>query len=215
MTWSSSGSSEKCGILLAHSTSVKSCLSAAWQIFVTGSLGCRETRDTQTKIWKLEIQVVHHMNRCHIFVLVCLSVCLGLRCQVAPSNLMNSHTHTQADMSTTLWIISFKEEREERQNKQWFCPRSWRKYLPRAAGEKTTFASLALSLGAFEPSHRSACGTASGAREAPPEPSPQNKLLGAQTGLLPEQAFSDHSYLHTVMLTIMTVYLFSKSCKWD
>lgn len=29
MTWSSSGSSEKWGILLAHSTRVKSCLSAA------------------------------------------------------------------------------------------------------------------------------------------------------------------------------------------
>lgn len=29
MTWSSRGSSEKCGILLAHSTRVKSCLSAA------------------------------------------------------------------------------------------------------------------------------------------------------------------------------------------
>lgn len=43
MTWSSSGSSEKWGILLAHSTKVKSCLSAAWQMFVTGSLGCRET----------------------------------------------------------------------------------------------------------------------------------------------------------------------------
>lgn len=38
MTWSSRGSSEKCGILLAHSTKVKSCLSAAWQILVTGSL---------------------------------------------------------------------------------------------------------------------------------------------------------------------------------
>lgn len=39
MTWSSRGSSEKWGILLAHSTSVKSCLSAAWQMLVTGSLG--------------------------------------------------------------------------------------------------------------------------------------------------------------------------------
>lgn len=38
MTWSSRGSSEKCGILLAHSTKVKSCLSAAWQMLVTGSL---------------------------------------------------------------------------------------------------------------------------------------------------------------------------------
>lgn len=38
MTWSSRGRSEKCGILLAHSTKVKSCLSAAWQILVTGSL---------------------------------------------------------------------------------------------------------------------------------------------------------------------------------
>lgn len=42
MTWSSRGSSEKWGILLAHSTKVKSCLSAAWQMFVTGSLGCKE-----------------------------------------------------------------------------------------------------------------------------------------------------------------------------
>lgn len=44
ITWSSSGSSEKWGTLLAHSTSVNSCLSAAWQMFVTGSLGCREKR---------------------------------------------------------------------------------------------------------------------------------------------------------------------------
>ncbi|TNN45441.1 hypothetical protein EYF80_044346 [Liparis tanakae] len=43
MTWSSRGSSEKWGILLAHSTRVKSCLSAAWQMLVTGSLGCRGT----------------------------------------------------------------------------------------------------------------------------------------------------------------------------
>lgn len=42
MTWSSRGSSEKWGILLAHSTSVKSCLSAAWQMLVTGSLGWRK-----------------------------------------------------------------------------------------------------------------------------------------------------------------------------
>lgn len=39
MTWSSRGSSEKCGTRLAHSTRVKSCLSAAWQMLVTGSLG--------------------------------------------------------------------------------------------------------------------------------------------------------------------------------
>lgn len=39
MTWSSRGNSEKWGILFAHSTRVKSCLSAAWQMFVTGSLG--------------------------------------------------------------------------------------------------------------------------------------------------------------------------------
>lgn len=38
MTWSSKGSSEKCGTLFAHSTKVKSCLSAAWQMLVTGSL---------------------------------------------------------------------------------------------------------------------------------------------------------------------------------
>jgi hypothetical protein len=44
MTWSSSGSSEKCGILLAHSTRVKSCLSAAWQMLVTGSFGCGRGR---------------------------------------------------------------------------------------------------------------------------------------------------------------------------
>lgn len=40
MTWSSSGRSEKWGILLAHSTRVNSCLSAAWQILVTGSFVC-------------------------------------------------------------------------------------------------------------------------------------------------------------------------------
>lgn len=45
MTWSSSGSSEKCGMRLAHSTSVKSCLSAAWQMLVTGSLGWGGRRD--------------------------------------------------------------------------------------------------------------------------------------------------------------------------
>lgn len=45
MTWSSRGSSEKCGILLAHSTKVKSCLSAAWQILVTGSLVWRENKE--------------------------------------------------------------------------------------------------------------------------------------------------------------------------
>ena len=44
MTWSSRGSSEKCGIRLAHSTRVKSCLSAAWQMLVTGSFGCRGGR---------------------------------------------------------------------------------------------------------------------------------------------------------------------------
>ena len=48
MTWSSRGSSEKCGILLAHSTKVKSCLSAAWQILVTGSLVWRGTRTQNT-----------------------------------------------------------------------------------------------------------------------------------------------------------------------
>lgn len=37
MTWSSKVRSEKCGMRLAHSTSVKSCLSAAWHILVTGS----------------------------------------------------------------------------------------------------------------------------------------------------------------------------------
>lgn len=49
MTWSSRGSSEKCGILLAHSTKVKSCLSAAWQIFVTGSLVWGGTRKENTR----------------------------------------------------------------------------------------------------------------------------------------------------------------------
>lgn len=42
MTWSSMASSEKWGTLLAHSTRVNSCLSAAWQMLVTGSLGWRE-----------------------------------------------------------------------------------------------------------------------------------------------------------------------------
>lgn len=45
MTWSSRGSSEKWGILLAHSTRVKSCLSAAWQILVTGSLVCKREKN--------------------------------------------------------------------------------------------------------------------------------------------------------------------------
>lgn len=48
MTWSSRGSSEKCGILLAHSTKVKSCLSAAWQIFVTGSLVWKNAKTKQS-----------------------------------------------------------------------------------------------------------------------------------------------------------------------
>lgn len=53
MTWSSRGSSEKCGILLAHSTKVKSCLSAAWQILVTGSLvwGGGGTQTNKTNQW--------------------------------------------------------------------------------------------------------------------------------------------------------------------
>lgn len=38
MTWSSRVRSEKWGMRLAHSTRVKSCLSAAWQMLVTGSL---------------------------------------------------------------------------------------------------------------------------------------------------------------------------------
>lgn len=37
MTWSSKGNSVKWGMRLAHSTNVNSCLSAAWQIFVTAS----------------------------------------------------------------------------------------------------------------------------------------------------------------------------------
>lgn len=53
MTWSSRGSSEKCGILLAHSTKVKSCLSAAWQILVTGSLVWGGKRKSTKRITKL------------------------------------------------------------------------------------------------------------------------------------------------------------------
>lgn len=54
MTWSSRGSSEKCGILLAHSTKVKSCLSAAWQILVTGSLvwGGKHKQTNQINVLK-------------------------------------------------------------------------------------------------------------------------------------------------------------------
>lgn len=37
MTWSSRGNSVKWGMRLAHSTKVNSCLSAAWQMFVTVS----------------------------------------------------------------------------------------------------------------------------------------------------------------------------------
>lgn len=43
MTWSSRGSSEKWGILLAHSTSANSCLSAVWQMLVTASWGWNQT----------------------------------------------------------------------------------------------------------------------------------------------------------------------------
>lgn len=43
MTWSSSGSSEKWGILFAHSTKAKSCLSAVWQMLVTASWGWNQT----------------------------------------------------------------------------------------------------------------------------------------------------------------------------
>lgn len=41
MTWSSRGSSEKWGILFAHSTKANSCLSAVWQMLETASWGCK------------------------------------------------------------------------------------------------------------------------------------------------------------------------------
>lgn len=145
MTWSSSGSSEKWGILLAHSTRVKSCLSAAWQIFVTGSLGCREKHaDTNLEVrnpgdaWNEKVS-------CFCFI-VC--VCLLAKSLVSRRATYH-HMHIHAYTSATLWIISSEEKLVGRQNKQWFCPSSWRKYLQRAAGEKTTFTKQALSLGTF------------------------------------------------------------------
>ncbi len=57
MTWSSRGRSEKLGILLAHSTRVNSCLSAAWQILVTGSFvwrrpdGKKDRERMRESIW--------------------------------------------------------------------------------------------------------------------------------------------------------------------
>ncbi len=65
MTWSSSGSSEKCGILLAHSTKVKSCLSAAWQMLVTGSLvwGGTRRKNVKTQVSECAAQLLHwHLN---------------------------------------------------------------------------------------------------------------------------------------------------------
>lgn len=52
MTWSSRGSSEKWGMRFAHSTNVKSCLSAAWQMLVTGSFGCSGRGRSGARGWQ-------------------------------------------------------------------------------------------------------------------------------------------------------------------
>ena len=54
MTWSSSGSSMKCGMRLAQSTNENSCLSAAWQMFVTGSF-CKQK---ESKLHKHKITYI-------------------------------------------------------------------------------------------------------------------------------------------------------------
>lgn len=51
----------------------------------------------------------------------------------------SSYQHVHASVNALLWIISSKEERVGRQNKQCFCHSSGRKYLRRAAAEQTTF----------------------------------------------------------------------------
>lgn len=137
MTWSSSGSSEKWGILLAHSTRVKSCLSAAWQMFVTGSLGCREIHESRKKKWRLETDVRREIKNVSY-------LCFVHRESLLAESLLSSwatyhHMHIHASVHTALWIISSEEELVGRQNKQWFCPSLWKKYLQRAACEQTTF----------------------------------------------------------------------------
>lgn len=81
MTWSSRGSSEKWGILLAHSTKVKSCLSAAWQILVTGSLVWRGTSNPVNNcshvIFDIYIQRAGAVVAKSWDVCVCACVCVG------------------------------------------------------------------------------------------------------------------------------------------
>lgn len=96
MTWSSKGSSEKWGILLAHSTSVKSCLSAAWQMFVTGSLGWRkqiywinsDLSSAPLITCSLREQTTH---RAASWASVCVQLGLLLYSHLRLQNLFNGH----------------------------------------------------------------------------------------------------------------------------
>lgn len=74
MTWSSRGRSEKWGILLAHSTRVNSCLSAAWQILVTGSFVWRrrpEEKKDREKEWErvFELLLSQRKLKSYMYVL--------------------------------------------------------------------------------------------------------------------------------------------------
>lgn len=160
MTWSSRGSSEKCGILLAHSTRVKSCLSAAWQMFVTGSLGW--WRKEEHKRWVSGPNVNCTYSQCHW-----LSTCRYYQCfKQSIRCVMMSHlydfqkyevyarmlmvmvtefkSYTPPNITVTpcththngRWQICSERERTGRQNKQCFCPNQCRKYLQRAAVKK-------------------------------------------------------------------------------
>lgn len=51
----------------------------------------------------------------------------------------STYQHVHASVNALLWMISSKEGRVGRQNKQCFCLSSGRKYLQRAAAEDTTF----------------------------------------------------------------------------
>lgn len=97
ITWSSRGRSENWGILLAHSTKVKSCLSAAWQILVTGSL-----------VWERK-KFLYHMTGWNIYfdyltsatywvsrTALCVCLRLGFHCKFCIQNLIHRHFFIKA-----------------------------------------------------------------------------------------------------------------------
>ncbi len=91
------------------------------------------------------------------------------------------HMHIFAYMSAMLWIISSKEELVGIQNKQWFSPSLWRKYLQRAAAKKNPLSPNRLFL--WRPFSRH-INQPLGQLEAPPDTSQHNKCLGAQWGFI-------------------------------